>query len=90
MNSDKIPSLFLGPKGEKAEAFASLWEHLLSITMQRRASKFVDDPDWPTGCAGGRRYRPPFDLTVALESLLTLLREEIPTFSPRYPRSYGV
>lgn len=83
MNSDKIPSLFLGPKGEKADAFASLWEHLLSITMQRRATKFVDDPEWQqvareSAVTGG------FDLTVALESLLTLLREEIPTFSPRY------
>ena len=75
--------LFVGPKGEYADNFAVLWQHLLSTTMARRAARFGDDPPWqPVESAYGQ----PQSTTIeaALAELLALLKDEIPTFSPRY------
>jgi len=75
--------LFVGPKGEYAEDFTSLWDHLLTTTMARRAGRFRHDPDWRPA---QQRQGPHSAATIeaALEELLALLKEEIPTFSPRY------
>jgi glutamate/tyrosine decarboxylase-like PLP-dependent enzyme len=75
--------LFVGPKGEYAEDFTSLWNHLLSTTMARRAGRFRYDPDWrPAQQRQGQHSAATIE--AALEELLALLKEEIPTFSPRY------
>lgn len=82
LEQQKVP-LFVGPKGEHAESFATLWQHLLSTTMARRAARFADDPPWqPVDSA----YGLPQSVTIeaALAELLALLKDEIPTFSPRY------
>lgn len=75
--------LFVGPKGEHAENFSTLWNHLLETTMTRRAVRFSDDPLWQPGDSA---YGQQSNITVeaALADLLALLKEEIPTFSPRY------
>jgi len=75
--------LFVGPKGEQAENFAALWNHLLETTMTRRAVRFSDDPSWQPGdSACGQQSS--ITIEAALAELLALLKEEIPTFSPRY------
>ena len=80
--SDKS-TLFIGPQGEQGDVFSVLWEHLLKVTMQRRAQRFAEDPEWQPLSTEARHS----DLEAvqsALEQLLGMLREEIPTFSPRY------
>jgi len=77
------PALFIGPKGEQAQIFAGLWQHLLDVTMTRRQTRFASDPEWsPQGVPGNLLDAPA--MRDALESLLALLSNEIPTFSPRY------
>jgi len=76
-------ALFIGPQGEQGEVFAALWSHLLKVTMQRRAQRFADDPEWqPISVETHNSDHQA--VQSALEQLLGLLREEIPTFSPRY------
>ena len=79
--------LFVGPKGEHAENFSTLWNHLLETTMARRAVRFSDDPLWQPGDSA---YGQQNSITVeaALAELLALLKEEIPTFSPPFHFSY--
>ena len=83
MERENTPGLFIGPKGEHAQRFADLWQHLLAITMRRRQQRFADDPEWAPAQALANNEKLP-DLQDALESLLALLSKEIPTFSPRY------
>lgn len=83
MGYQQKPGLFIGPKAEQAEAFAGLWRHLLEITIQRRQTRFAVDPEWapvPVDAELGSAAA----VQDALDSLLALLSEEIPTFSPRY------
>jgi len=83
MKASDTSALFIGPKGEQGAVFSSLWDHLLAVTLQRRAQRFADDPEWQPLFTKAH----PSDYAVvqsALEELLDLLREEIPTFSPRY------
>ena len=75
--------LFVGPKGEYAEDFTSLWNHLLTTTMARRAERFSHDPDWRPAQKRQEQHSAA-TIEAALEELLALLKEEIPTFSPRY------
>jgi glutamate/tyrosine decarboxylase-like PLP-dependent enzyme len=69
--------LFIGPKGEYADAFATLWQSLFERTMARRDTLFSGDPRWSAG-------RDTADPAQGLDQLLDVLRQEIPTFSPRY------
>lgn len=80
---DHHAPLFVGPKGEFADNLASLWQHLLTTTMVRRGVRFSDDPSWQPANSGTDRQ---ISITIeaALAELLTLLKDEIPTFSPRY------
>ena len=77
------PALFIGPKGEQAQIFAGLWQHLLDVTMMRRQTRFASDPEWSPQSVPGNLLDAPA-MRGALESLLALLSNEIPTFSPRY------
>ena len=73
-------ALFIGPQGEQGEVFAALWSHLLKVTMQRRAQRFADDPEWqPISVETHNSDHEA--VQSALEQLLGLLREEIPTLS---------
>ena len=75
--------LFVGPKGEYADNFAALWQHLLTTTMARRATRFSSDPSWqPSNLDNSEQIH--VAVETALTELLNLLQDEIPTFSPRY------
>ena len=79
--TERPASLFIGPKGEYAKQFGALWQHLLDTTMHRRRTRFIGDPAWVWENRGTNNLP---DIQRALDELLGLLREEIPTFSPRY------
>jgi glutamate/tyrosine decarboxylase-like PLP-dependent enzyme len=79
--TERPAPLFIGPKGEYAKQFGALWQHLLDTTMHRRSTRFNGDPEWVWESRGINK---PPDIQRALDELLGLLREEIPTFSPRY------
>jgi len=75
--------LFVGPNGEYANDLGTLWQHLMTTTMARRAARFSNDPLWsPTD--HGENEPLYTSVEAALAELLTLLRDEIPTFNPRY------
>jgi len=80
-DTERPASLFIGPKGEYAKQFSALWEYLLDTTMHRRNTRFSGDPEWIWENQEGNKVP---DIQRALDDLLNLLREEIPTFSPRY------
>ena len=83
MTAGSKSTLFIGPKGEQGQVFSSLWEHLLSVTMNRRSQRFANDSEWyPLSTTA--HHDDQATVLSALEELLDLLRKEIPTFSPRY------
>ena len=83
MTDGSKSTLFIGPKGEQGRIFSSLWDHLFSVTMQRRSQRFANDSEWHP-LATTAHDSDQATVLSALEELLGLLREEIPTFSPRY------
>lgn len=83
MTDGSKSTLFIGPKGEQGRIFSSLWDHLFSVTMQRRSQRFANDSEWHP-LATTAHDSDHATVLSALEELLGLLREEIPTFSPRY------
>ena len=83
MTDGSKSTLFIGPKGEQGRVFSSLWDHLFSVTMQRRSQRFANDSEWHP-LATTAHDSDQATVLSALEELLGLLREEIPTFSPRY------
>ena len=83
MTDGSKSTLFIGPKGEQGRIFSSLWDHLFSVTMQRRSQRFANDSEWHP-LASTAHDSDQATVLSALEELLGLLREEIPTFSPRY------
>ena len=83
MTDGSKSTLFIGPKGEQGRIFSSLWDHLFSVTMQRRSQRFANDSEWHQ-LATTAHDSDQATVLSALEELLGLLREEIPTFSPRY------
>ena len=83
MTDGSKSTLFIGPKGEQGRIFSSLWDHLFSVTMQRRSQLFANDSEWHP-LATTAHDSDQATVLSALEELLGLLREEIPTFSPRY------
>ena len=83
MTDGSKSTLFIGPKGEQGRVFSSLWDHLFSVTMQRRSQRFANDSEWHP-LATTAHDSDHATVLSALEELLGLLREEIPTFSPRY------
>ena len=83
MTAGSKSTLFIGPKGEQGQVFSSLWDHLLSVTMNRRSQRFANDCEWHP-LSTTVHHGDQATVLSALEELLDLLREEIPTFSPRY------
>ena len=83
MTDGSKSTLFIGPKGEQGRIFSSLWDHLFSVTMQRRSQRFANDSEWHP-LATTAHDSDQATVLSALEELLGLLREEIHTFSPRY------
>ena len=83
MTDGSKSTLFIGPKGEQGRVFSSLWDHLFLVTMQRRSQRFANDSEWHP-LSSTAHDSDQATVLSALEELLGLLREEIPTFSPRY------
>ncbi len=75
--------LFIGPQAEQRAPLAALLQHLLALVAERREQRFPGDPQWHSAPAG-EALAQDADIREAMERLLSLLKGEIPTFSPRY------
>lgn len=71
--------LFIGPKGEYSTEFKTLWMQLFDEMVARRQGLFSQDPTWRA--EGANQLA---EVESGLESLVSVLQAEIPTFSPHY------